>query len=71
MIFLFFIQLALILVFVFLFIWQSIILIAVRNAIKTSKIPIPLFWLLASVGNLLFILIGLMAVLLLKVQSVG
>lgn len=67
MMFLFFIQLTLILVFVFLFIWQSIILIAIRNAVKTSKIPVPLFWLLASAGNILFILIGLMAVLLIKV----
>ncbi len=67
MMFLFFIQITLILVFVFLFIWQSIILIAVRNAFQTSKIPVPLFWLLVSAGNFLFILIGLMAALLLKV----
>ncbi len=67
MMFLFFIQVTLILVFVFLFIWQSIILIAVRNAVKTSKIPVPLFWLLVSFGNLLFIMIGLMGVLLIKV----
>ncbi len=67
MMFLFFIQLTLILVFVFLFIWQSIVLIAIKNAVKTSKIPAPLFWFLASAGNILFILIGLMAVLLIKV----
>ncbi len=65
--FVFFIQVTLILVFVFLFIWQGIILIAIRSAVKTSKIPVPLFWLLVSAGNILFILIGLMAVLLLKV----
>lgn len=69
--FLFLIQATLIMVFIFLLIWQSILLMAVRNAVKTSKIPAPLFWLFASVGNILFILIGLMAVLLLKVQLIG
>lgn len=58
----FFIQIALILVFVFLFIWQSIILVAIRSAVKASQIPVPLFWILVSAGNLLFVLIGLMAV---------
>lgn len=71
MMFLFFIQIILSLVFVSLFIWQGIILIAVRNAVKTSKIPVPLFWLLASAGNLLFILIGLMGVFLLQISSIG
>lgn len=65
---LFFVQLTLVFIFLSIFVWQSIILIAVRNAVKTSQIPPPLFWLFISVANLLLSLIGLIAVFLLQFQ---
>lgn len=48
------IQLLLIVLFLFILFWQSLILIAMKNAAKISKIPIPLFWIIITVANILF-----------------
>lgn len=50
----------LILGFVFLLFWQGLILAAINKAVKASKIHAPSFWLLVSIGNILFLLIAIL-----------
>lgn len=57
----FLIQLLLIIILLIILFWQSLILIAMRNAYETSKIRIPFTWLLISLGNVLFIFLTIMA----------
>lgn len=62
MMFLSFIQVLLVLVFVLLLFWQGLILVAIKTAVQTSKIHAPLFWLLVSIGNILFVLIAILCI---------
>lgn len=49
------IQLLLIILFLFILFWQGLIIIAMKNAARISKISVPLFWIVITVANILFI----------------
>lgn len=54
----FLIQLLLIIIFIFILFWQGLILIAMKNAIKTAKMQISFFWILIIFANILFIVMA-------------
>lgn len=49
------IQLLLIILFLFILFWQGLIIIAMKNAARISKMSVPLFWIVITVANILFI----------------
>lgn len=51
----FLIQLLLIILFLFILFWQGLIIIAMKNAARISKMSVPLFWIVITVANILFI----------------
>lgn len=57
----FLIQLLLTIILLIILFWQSLILIALRNAHQTSKIRIPFVWLFISLFNILLIFLTIMA----------
>lgn len=57
------IQLLLIILFLFILFWQGLIIIAMRNAVKISKIRVPLFWIIVTVANIIFLVIAALFVL--------
>ncbi len=49
------IQLLLIILFLFILFWQGLIIIAMKNAARISKMSVPLFWIVITAANILFI----------------
>ncbi len=56
--------------FLFLFIpilvWQGFVLIALGRAIRISTIYPPFFWIIAAVGNICLVFIGMLFIFLIK-----